>query len=126
MSCDRFDDILQSITNTNHEPPAYIDKFFRIRQLVEELKENMSINFKLGWISCLDESMMLWTNDYTCPGFIIIPIKSHLFGNEWHSIGSGLSCILFEVEIMEGKTRPPEREQPECNHLGKLPICCFE
>jgi Transposase IS4 len=119
MSRNRFDDILQSITYTNHDPPAYIDKFFRIRQLVQEWNENMALNFKPGWILCLDESMMVWTNEYTCPGFMFVPRKPHPFGNEWHSICCGLSCIMFEVEIVEGKDRPPERELPEYNHLGK-------
>jgi Transposase IS4 len=119
MSRNRFDDILQSMTYTNIDPPAYLDKFFRIRQLVQEWNENMGLNFKPGWISCLDESMMVWTNEYTCPGFMFVPRKPHPFGNEWHSICCGLSSIMFEVELVEGKDRPTDRGPPEFNHLGK-------
>jgi Transposase IS4 len=58
MSRNRFQDILASLQFTDGEPPNYVDKFFRIRDLVEAWNGNMTSNFTPSWINCLDESMI--------------------------------------------------------------------
>jgi Transposase IS4 len=108
MSRSRFEDILRSLTLTNKPAPPFIDKFFRIRDIVTAWNDNMNTNFDCGWISCLDESMSVWTNEYTCPGFIFVPRKPHPFGNEWHSICCGITGIMFGIELVEGKDQPKE------------------
>lgn len=118
MSRNRFEDILYSLGYTKSNPPAYNDKFYEIRDLVDAWNEHMSENFTPGWASCLDESMMEWTNQYTCPGFMFVPRKPHPFGNEWHSICCGVSGIMFAVELVEGKDSPPELKK-EFETLGK-------
>ena len=35
----------------------------------------MRDNFLPGYMNCLDESMSMWTNKFTCPGFMFVPIK---------------------------------------------------
>jgi Transposase IS4 len=106
MSRNRFQDILTSLQFTDGEPPNYVDKFFRIRDLVNAWNGNMTSNFTPGWINCLDESMMVWSNQWTCPGFMFVPRKPHPFGNEWHSFCCGVSGKMFAVELVEGKDRP--------------------
>jgi Transposase IS4 len=59
MSRHRFDDIFKPLQLTNSKPPNYVDKFFPIRDLVSAWNANMRSNFTPGWISCLDESMMV-------------------------------------------------------------------
>ena len=59
-----------------------------------------------SWVYCLDESVSIWINRWTCPGWIFIPRKPHPFGNEYHTIADGLNNILFWVEIVEGKDAP--------------------
>ena len=71
--------------------------------------ENMKENFCSGWVNCLDESMIIWCNRWTCPGWIFCAWKPHPFGNEWHSMNCGLCSILFFVLLVEGKDRPTER-----------------
>jgi Transposase IS4 len=118
MSRNRFDDILISLSFTNNNPPSYIDKFWMIRQMVDAWKGNMTTNFTPGWISCLDEITMVWTNQFACPGFMFVPRKPHPFGNEWHSICGGILGVMFFVELVEGKDRPtalPEKEFEEEN-----------
>jgi Transposase IS4 len=81
-SKNRFEDILSPLQFIDKEPPDYIDKFHRIRDLVDAWNDNMRNNFTPGWVNCLDESMMVWTNQWTCPGFMFVPRKPHPFGNE--------------------------------------------
>jgi Transposase IS4 len=119
MTRNRFDDILKSIGFTNQNPPNYVDKFFPIRDLVTAWNDNMTINFTPGWISCLDESMMVWSSQFTCPGFMFVPRKPHPFGNEWHSICCGISGVMFAIELVEGKDRPPNLGLYEFEEKGK-------
>ena len=79
----------------------------------------MRENFVLGWVNCLDESMMIWFNKWTCPGWIFCPRKPHLYGNEWHSMCCGLSSILFVVLLVEGKDKPPERPGDRFGGMSK-------
>ena len=72
-----------------------------------------------GWIQCLNESMSVWLNQFTCPGFMFVPRKPWPFGNEYHTICCGLSGILFRLEIVEGRDFPTERERPEFDEEGK-------
>ena len=111
--------ITQALKFTDREAPDYIDKFFAIRQLVEEWNKNMKENFAASWMSCLDESMMIWYNKYA-PGWMVVPRKPHPFGNEWHTICCCLSSIMFQMELVEGKDHPRQLGNPEHeNDLGK-------
>jgi len=118
MSCHRFDAILQALTLTNKSRPTYKDRFWSVRQIIAAWKDNMLVQFVCGWITCLDESMSVWTNMFTCPGFMYVPRKPWPFGNEYHTICCGLCGILFDLELVEGKDQPEEHE-PEFSDRGK-------
>ena len=68
MSGRRFEEILQNLVYTDEEPPSYKDRFWEARQMVRVWNEWMAENFIPSWINCLDESMSIWTNRWTCPG----------------------------------------------------------
>jgi hypothetical protein len=72
--------------------------------------------FIAGWILCLDESMSIWLNRWTCPGCIFCPRKPYPFGNEWHTACCGLSGIMISIELVEGKDAPPEIQVPNVEH----------
>lgn len=108
MSRSRFDEILQALRYTDIAPPVFADKFHSVRQMAKAWNDNMEQNFMPGWLSCLDESMMIWHNKWTAPGFMFVPRKPHPFGNEWHSIGCVLSGVMYHMELVEGKDRPKE------------------
>ena len=78
----------------------------------------MKEHFSSGWANCLDESMMVWLNEYA-PGFMYVPRKPHPFGNEWHSICCCASGIMFAVELVEGKDAPRELGPKRFEELGK-------
>jgi hypothetical protein len=91
---------------------VFKDDFHPVRQLVKAWSDNMLVTVVAAWIVCLDESMSLWTNMWTCPGFVFCPRKPWDTGNEYHTIACGLTSIIFYMEMVEGKGRAKE--------LGKM------
>ena len=119
MSRYRFDAIVAALRLTSSQPPAYKDRFWEVRDLIAAWNKNMDSNFNPSWISCLDESMSKWVNEYTCPGFILCPRKPWPLGNEYHTIACGLSVIIYQLELVEGKDEPVERVRKPFSQLGK-------
>ena len=120
MSWRRFEKIHQSMVYTNEEPPQYKDRFWEVRQMIKRWNENVMENFTPLWVSCLDESMSIWFNKWTCPGWMFVPRKPHPFGNEYHSVCCGESGIMWGIELVEGKDAPPQRPRdPNDGLLGK-------
>lgn len=122
MSKNRFDDILQALTYTATPAPTYKDGFHEVRDLIDAWNTNMDTVFKPSWVSCVDESMSIWNNRWTCPGFMFVPRKPHPLGNEYHTVCCGESGILWRMELVEGKSRPPERpkDQYESKNLNTV------
>ena len=85
----------------------------------QKLEDHMAKFFITGWVSCLDESMSVWTNRWTCPGFMYVPRKPHPMGNEYHSICCSSSVIMYQVELAEGKYRTKELQKGEFGEKGK-------
>ena len=71
-----------------------------------------------AWALCLDESMSIWNNRWTCPGWVFCPRKPWPFGNEYHTACCGLSGIMFVMEMVEGKDHPPQVAE-RYSELGK-------
>ena len=104
----RFNTITLDIRFTNTNPPPYVDRFWKIRKMVESWNDHMTYIFRASWEICLDESMSIWHIIWTCPGWIFCPWNTHKFGNEWHTAFCALSSILFVVELVEGKEHPQQ------------------
>jgi len=64
--------------------------------------------FSCSWVACLDESMSLWLNRWTCPGWTFVPRKPWSMGNEYHSMCCGMTSIMFANDLVEGSDRPKE------------------
>ena len=73
MSHNWFEAILYAVSFMKDEAPLYVDKFLCVQRLIDAWNENMNEKFQPGWITCLDESMLTWTNKLTCPGFMFVP-----------------------------------------------------
>jgi hypothetical protein len=119
MAARRVELIDQHICFTDVQPPAFVDKFWEIRQMFRAWVENMRSFFIASWCTVLDESMSIWTSKYTCPGWVFCPRKPHDKGNEHHTICCSLSGILFDMEMVEGGDRPDELPEPEYSEHGK-------
>jgi hypothetical protein len=107
MSRDRFNQLTQCFTLQSARPPHYRDKFFEIRRMQEAFNDHMKLIFSPAWAVCLDESMSKWLNEYA-PGWMAVGRKPRPFGNEYHTMACAQSHILFWMEIVEGKDRPPQ------------------
>ena len=118
MSLRRFEEIMSCLRYASKQEPEFTDRFFEVRELSDSWNANMSDVFMPSWINCLDESMMVWLNEYTAPGFMVVPRKPHPFGNEWHSICCVVSGIMWCVELVEGDDHPREMGKPEYQELG--------
>ena len=118
MTGRRFESIISALTFTASPVPAFADKFYEVRDLINAWNENMRETFLPSWVSCLDESMSKWTSRWTCPGFMFVPRKPWPMGNEYHSICCALSGIMYWIELVEGKDRPPELGLPEHSSSG--------
>ena len=124
MSRKRFEAILKALAITARQPPAFRDRFWVVREVLEAWNSNMMEQFTPSWVSCLDESMSTWTNKYSCPGWMFVPRKPWPFGNEYHTVSCSLSGILWQMELVEGKDSPSEII-PKFNNQGKTVDCCF-
>ena len=80
--------------------------------------DHMKNIFLSSWVICLDESMSIWHNRWTCPGWVFCPRKPHPFGNEYHTACCGMSGILFSVEMVEGKDHPQQIKE-KWSELGR-------
>ena len=72
MSWTRLNKILSALSFTNQTPPPYIDKLWEVSQMIEAWSSKMKQAFATGYMNCLDESMSVWTNKLTCPGFMFV------------------------------------------------------
>ena len=79
---------------------------------------NMKDNFIPGYMNCLDESMSMWTNKFTCPGFMFIPHKPWPFSNEYHTNCCCSSGIMWGIDLVEGKDHPPQLGIQQYNNFG--------
>ena len=118
MGRNRFADILSALQFTDSQPPAYLDNFWEIRQMVKAWGDNMNTHFRPGYVNCLDESMSVRTNKFTCPGFMFVPRKPWPFGNEYHTVCCCLSGIMWGIDMVEGKDRPRDLGQQQFDDLG--------
>ena len=82
--------------------------------------------FVSGWVTCLDESMSICHNKWTCTGWVFCPRKPHPFGNEYHDICCGLSGILFRILMVEGKDTPKEKPDGDFDEYGKTTSLLLE
>ena len=78
----------------------------------------MVTQFTPSLINAIDESMSKWLNEYMCPGFMCIPHKTWKFSNEYHDAGCGMSDVIWQVDLHEGKDHPQQMDKKEYNELG--------
>ena len=61
-----------------------------------------------SWMPCLDEYISIWSNKFTCPGWMFVPRNPHPKVNEYHTICCVESRIMYRWELVEGKDRPKD------------------
>ena len=112
-------DLIIGETNKVLGTPMDIGEFLRFLGIILFIATQSSINRREYWSKrpvSVDYGapyrfhnwMSGWLNKWTCPGWVFCPRKPHPFGNEYHTICCGLSGILFDMEMVEGKDQPKE------------------
>ncbi len=74
--------------------------------------------FPPSWLICLDESMSIWSQRWTCPRWVFCTCKPHQFGYKYHMACCGLLGVLFSLEMMERKDWPLQLGPPEYDDIG--------
>ena len=98
----RFDKIITRLIYSNYLPPIFVDRFWEVRQVIRVWEYHTKKSFVPSWVNCLDDIMSIFSNKWTCPGWIFCIRKTYTFGNEHHRICCGLSCIIFDFDLVEG------------------------
>ena len=125
MSRYRFNAILRNIRYNLDEPPAFRDRFCEVRDLIKWWNDNMDEQFSPSWISCLDESLFIWTNEYTCPGYMFVPRKPHPFGTSITQFVVVFLVFFTGWSLWRVRIGHPNVEQRSIRFLGRLLGCCF-
>ena len=124
MSRKQFEAILKALAITARQPPAFRDCFWEVQEIIEAWNAKMMEQFTPSWVSCLDESIITWTNKYSCPGWMFVPQKPWPFGNEYHMVCCSLSGNLWQMELIEGRTLD-QKSSLNTTIKEKLLDCCF-
>ena len=103
---------------TDKNPPAFADPFWEVQQMIDAWQTNMNAIFSPVFVNHLDESMSIWTNKFTCPGFMFVPRKPWPFGNEYHTVCCYSSGMMWGIELVQGKDWPSKLGQQEYGNLG--------
>ena len=85
MSKRCFNTITRELRFTNTNPLPYVDKFWKICQMVKAWNYNMTSIFLASWTICLNKSMSIYHSRWTFPGWIFCLRGPHPFENEWHT-----------------------------------------
>jgi hypothetical protein len=109
MSGKRFFRILHALTfqlaadfAANRNP----DRFREQRPLQTAWNDNMEFAYTPGELLVLDESVMRWLTQRTCPGWMFLPRKPWPFGGESHTIADKANNVIFRLGYSEGRDRP--------------------
>ena len=94
---------------TNKPSPSFLDRFHDVRQMINNFNEHYLENYTPSWLSCLDESMNSFLENFFA-GFMSVLRKPHFLGNEYNSISDGDegNPVMYRIKIQEGKDCPKD------------------
>ncbi len=86
--------------------------------MIGEWNNHTTDIFVPSWVLGLDESMSICHSMFACLGWVFCPHKLHSFGNEYHSVCCGVSGVMLNVELVEGKDQPAKLNNLKYNDQG--------
>ena len=120
MSRNRFEAILKNLKLTSMPAPTIKHPIHPVNDLIlDAFIKHTAACFSPDWVACLEKLMSVWTNQWTCPGWMFVPRKPHPMGNVYHSICCGLSGIMFAIELVQGKDRRSQFPNDKYSEHGK-------
>lgn len=101
MSQDRFFLLLRVIHFCNNENQPENDRLFKIRLVMDRLKQKFSDVFTPFQNLCIDESLMLWKGRLVFKQYI--PSKRHRFGVKLFILCDVETCFVMNFIVYTGK-----------------------
>ena len=90
-----------------------------VRQLVVSFNERMTEVFNPAWVSCLDESMSVWTSKFSCRSWMDLALfqENHI---QWGTNTTPSAVVrLYQLELVEVKDRPVDHSHTKILLGGK-------
>jgi hypothetical protein len=103
MSRRHFEAILKHLKLTTSLPSAFKHPFHPVNDLIDAFNKHSQTCFSPSLVTFLDKPMSVWTNMWTCPGWMFVLQNPHPMGNEFLSICCGFSGIMFAIKLVQGK-----------------------
>jgi len=120
ISKHRFDNILAHLTFSEANPA---DPLADIRGFMDAWNSNMAKTFSPSDLVCLDESMSMWTEKHSMPGWMFVDRKPTQTGQEFHTITCAKSNILYNVEPVEPRVQQTSKEY--CDQFKAMTALCL-
>ena len=76
--------------------------------MIKSWNEIMAAIFTSGWITYMDAFVLIWTNKWKCPGWILCTRKPHPIRKNYLFICCGICGIMFTIELVKGNIRTKE------------------
>ena len=94
MSRWRYLAMILALRFTIQPPPSFRVKFWQIRDLILAWNEHMQAILVAAWALCLNESMSIWNNRWTCPGWVFCPCNhgQSVMNTIHHAVDCWASC----------------------------------
>jgi hypothetical protein len=117
MKALRFNQINEALRTAPPSDGGRPDKFYLVRPMLESWQRHQNTYGIIpSYICCTDESMMEWLNK-RAPGWQFVHRKPMPWGNLFHVCACASSCIIFSLELFEGRDRPPWKPMEEFEDL---------
>ena len=81
-----FEKIIAALLLTDILLPYFKNKLYKFHQMVDAWNQHIKDVFISLWVYCLDHSIYIRTNKFTCTGWMFSPRNPHLKGNKHHNI----------------------------------------
>ena len=86
MTGNIYGNITTALSSTDVPLPYFKYKLFEVRHMIFAWNEYTRDVFITSWVSCLDESINIWTKTFTFPIWMFPPRKAYPKVNEYHTI----------------------------------------
>lgn len=106
MSRRRFEAIASALRLTDSPRPAYRDRFFDLRGIIEDFNEHMAGLYSPSGTVCLDAGSTFDDRQFA-------PRMPSSVDAAYATMCDAATCIIFRIELMERRGRPPQLGKPK-------------
>ena len=104
MTQNWFEAALDSFKYTNEEASPYKDTFHEVRKILRMWNDNMDQYFNPEWITCIDNIMSVWSNNYNRPYLCLCLGRSGHLGTSITLYDTGCQVFYLKYNWLKGMT----------------------